>query len=168
MSYLILSTVSDEEKKFGNIGTSSNPPAPATSATLATTRKVIKHWRFKAKQQQDRAGKVVLRPSKLKLDRKDAESLFLDFSVACSKELDSIASSESRNSSKKKKKSKQDPSKNEAEASLQRRKASSCAEQARQMSSDELTDAIDILADFLEESVVFPKKMSYMAELMYT
>jgi hypothetical protein len=36
------------------------------------------------------------------------------------------------------------------------------------MSNDELSDTIDILADFLEESIVFPKKMSYMAELMYT
>jgi hypothetical protein len=36
------------------------------------------------------------------------------------------------------------------------------------MSHDELSDTIDILAAYLEESVVFPKKMSYMAELMYT
>ena len=150
-------------------------PTTTTSATLATTRKVIKHWRFKAKLQQqqqvrDRSNKVVLRPSKLKLDRKDPESLFRDFSAACCKELDSIASSKSGDLSKKKK-SKKNPAKSDADGgdATLRRKASSCAEQARhQMSGDELSDAIDILADFLEESVVFPKKMSYMAELMYT
>ena len=147
-------------------------PTATTSATLATTRKVIKHWRFKAKQQQqqtrERPNKVVLRPSKLKLDRKDPESLFRDFSAACCKELDSIASSKAGDSSKKKK-SKKDATKSDVGDATLRRKASSCAEQARQqMSSDELSDAIDILADFLEESVVFPKKMSYMAELMYT
>ena len=149
---------------------SSASTATASEITTSTTRRVIKHWRFKTKH-QNRPTKIFLRPSKLNMKRNDPESLFRDFSVACSKELDSIASSdlfETRDSCKKKKKSKKDSSKVDADAMLQRRKASSCAEQARQLSNDELSDAIDILADFLEESVVFPKKMSYMAELMYT
>jgi len=45
-----------------------------------------------------------------------------------------------------------------------RRKVSTCAEQARA----DLTHDIDRLADFLEESISLPKKMSYMAEMMYT
>jgi len=47
-----------------------------------------------------------------------------------------------------------------------RRKVSTCAEQAR--GATDLTHDIDRLADFLEESISLPKKMSYMAEMMYT
>jgi len=46
------------------------------------------------------------------------------------------------------------------------RKVSTCAEQAR--GATDLTHDIDRLADFLEESISLPKKMSYMAEMMYT
>jgi len=53
----------------------------------------------------------------------------------------------------------------EAKAETQR-KTSTCAQQARQ--DTELTQDIDRLADYLEESVLLPKKMSYMAEMMYT
>jgi len=47
-----------------------------------------------------------------------------------------------------------------------RRKVSTCAEQAR--GATDLAHDIDRLADFLEESISLPKKMSYMAEMMYT
>ena len=164
----------------------STPSSTATTSTVqSSTKKVNKNWKFKAKpdsKQQQRTFKVVLRPSRLNLaTKKDGESLFRDFSVACTKELDSIARSKScdaaftrSSSTSKKKKSKKDSSKvslsptshHGHHACQKRRKVSSCAEQARQR--DDLSDTIDILADFLEESVVFPKKMSYMAELMYT
>jgi hypothetical protein len=155
---------------------SSNATSSSTTATSATSiKKVTKNWRFKAKPESKQLQppfRFVLRPSKLNLDKTDPESLFRDFSAACSKELDSIArfDPESRREpTKKKKKSKSDPANVPVHLHhLKRRKASSCAEQARQMSNDELSDTIDILADFLEESIVFPKKMSYMAELMYT
>jgi hypothetical protein len=54
-----------------------------------------------------------------------------------------------------------------------KRKAStSCAQQARNecynTNSAEVNLSIDYLADYLEETILFPKKMSYMAELMYT
>jgi len=42
--------------------------------------------------------------------------------------------------------------------------SASCAQQARQ----DLSQDIDRLTDFLEESIMLPKKMSYMAEMMYT
>lgn len=41
---------------------------------------------------------------------------------------------------------------------------STCAQQARQ----DVTNDIDRLTDYLEESILLPKKMSYMAEMMYT
>ena len=166
----------------------SSPPATSTSSTASiqsSTNKVNKNWKFKAKpdsKQQQRSFKVVLRPSRLNLaTKKDGESLFRDFSVACTKELDSIARSKScdaaftrSSSASTKKKQKKDSSKvtlspathHGHHACQKRRKASSCAEQARQ--HDDLSDTIDLLADYLEESVMFPKKMSYMAELMYT
>lgn len=48
----------------------------------------------------------------------------------------------------------------------QRKNSSTCAQQARQ--NTELSQDIDRLADYLEESILLPKKMSYMAEMMYT
>nr|XP_040563492.1 oxidative stress-responsive serine-rich protein 1-like [Lepeophtheirus salmonis] len=44
-------------------------------------------------------------------------------------------------------------------------KAVNCATQARQSYNDV---SVDDLAGYLENSMVFPKKMSYMAEMMYT
>jgi len=157
------------------------------TSSNVTTIKVNKNWRFKAKSDSLQRP-FVLRPSKLSsLARKDrGEALFREFSVECSKELDSIAtasphttsSSTSHFNSKRHTTSGKKKcgdvllspmtSHHNHHACQKRRKASSCAEQARQLSQDELDETIDILADFLEESVVFPKKMSYMAELMYT
>ena len=48
----------------------------------------------------------------------------------------------------------------------QRKNSATCAQQARQ--NTELSQDIDRLADYLEESILLPKKMSYMAEMMYT
>ena len=161
----------------------SSPPSSSV-----TTKKVNKNWRFKAKSDSIQRP-FVLRPSKLSsLARKDrGEALFREFSVECSKELDSIATASSplttpssstskRHTTSGKKKCKNSDvtispmtsHHHHHHTCQKRRKASSCAEQARQLSQDELDETIDILADFLEESVVFPKKMSYMAELMYT
>ena len=40
-----------------------------------------------------------------------------------------------------------------------------CAQQARKEYND---ISVDDLAGYLEDSIVFPKNMSYMAEMMYT
>ena len=42
----------------------------------------------------------------------------------------------------------------------------SCAEQARKEFQNDVS--VNDLAGYLEDSIVFPKKMSYMAEMMYT
>jgi len=52
----------------------------------------------------------------------------------------------------------------EEEAKSTQRKTSTCAQQAAARQDID----IDRLADYLEESVLLPKKMSYMAEMMYT
>lgn len=44
---------------------------------------------------------------------------------------------------------------------------SSCAQQARN-EDENISYSIDRLTDYLEESILLPKKMSYMAEMMYT
>ena len=44
--------------------------------------------------------------------------------------------------------------------------SSSCAQQARKEYQNDVS--VNDLAGYLEDSVVFPKKMSYMAEMMYT
>lgn len=55
----------------------------------------------------------------------------------------------------------------EAKTAGPERKTSTCAQQAARQDT-ELSQDIDRLADYLEESVLLPKKMSYMAEMMYT
>ena len=44
--------------------------------------------------------------------------------------------------------------------------SSSCAQQAQRVVHPDIS--VDDLAGYLEDSIVFPKKMSYMAEMMYT
>lgn len=46
--------------------------------------------------------------------------------------------------------------------------SSSCAQQAQKMVVVHHDVSVDDLAGYLEDSIVFPKKMSYMAEMMYT
>ncbi len=136
-----------------------------------------------------------LRPSQLtaalEVDKKDksAEARFSEFSAACCKELESIEkTSKSKKAAKKTQVENENPKALEAASepnhdqvktkkkAQKRRKQSSCAEQARAISSSEYNHNtphdinldVDLLADYLEESILIPKKMSYMAELMYT
>lgn len=58
------------------------------------------------------------------------------------------------------------PSPTTANAAAQDKSTSTtCAQQARKEYND---ISVDDLAGYLEDSIVFPKKMSYMAEMMYT
>ena len=63
-------------------------------------------------------------------------------------------------------------SKKPSRVQKKRKASTSCAQQARNecynTNSAEINLSIDYLADYLEETILFPKKMSYMAELMYT
>ena len=73
---------------------------------------------------------------------------FSEFLNACSREIATIEESEQQ----------------------KQRKSSTCAQQAREEHdhSAAVNFSIDVLTDYLEETVLLPKKMSYMAELMYT
>lgn len=108
------------------------------------------------KKKQPQKLKICLRPSKLNhvvASVQSAESRFSTFSADCSRELDTIAKCDQKDNVQKK------------------RKASSCAQQARSeclSSAESVNLSIDILTDYLEETMLLPKKMSYMAELMYT
>jgi len=104
-----------------------------------------------------------LRPSKLKPKTESGtESRFSDFSAACSRELDTIAAKPDEDKSE---------NCNKSQNKKKRKASASCAQQARNeclTSSDSVNISIDYLTDYLEETILFPKKMSYMAELMYT
>merc|ERR1712008_511461 len=59
----------------------------------------------------------------------------------------------------------------DANSTKDNKRKTSCAQQARcegLPSSDAVNLSIDILTDYLDEAILFPKKLSYMAELMYT
>ena len=72
---------------------------------------------------------------------------FSEFLNACSREIATIEESEQQ----------------------KQRKSSTCAQQAREEHDHAAVNfSIDVLTDYLEETVLLPKKMSYMAELMYT
>merc|ERR1712004_761150 len=72
---------------------------------------------------------------------------FSEFLNACSREIATIEESEQQ----------------------KQRKSSTCAQQAREEHDHSAVNfSIDVLTDYLEETVLLPKKMSYMAELMYT
>ena len=72
---------------------------------------------------------------------------FSEFLSACSREIATIEESEQQ----------------------KQRKSSTCAQQAREEHDHSAVNfSIDVLTDYLEETVLLPKKMSYMAELMYT
>ena len=109
-----------------------------------------------------------IRPSKLKPKTEngttmESSRLFSDFSAACSRELDTIAVAKAADD--------QQPQ-SEKRPQKKRKASASCAQQARnecQLSNNDSVDiSIDFLTDYLEETILFPKKMSYMAELMYT
>merc|ERR1712223_372767 len=122
--------------------------------------------------------KIHLRPSKLtqaisgKTDSnntsKGAESRFIDFSADCSRALDTIVK---ENSSKDASEIDQEFEEKGSKGARNNKRKISCAQQARSEylpSSEAVNLSIDILTDYLDEAILFPKKMSYMAELMYT
>merc|ERR1711981_193582 len=110
-----------------------------------------------------------IRPSKLKPKTEngttmESSRLFSDFSAACSRELDTIAVAKAAED--------QQQPQSEKRPRKKRKASASCAQQARNECSlsnnDSVDISIDFLTDYLEETILFPKKMSYMAELMYT
>jgi len=91
------------------------------------------------------------KPEKSEISEVSAETgdNFSDFLTACSREIATIEESEQK----------------------KQRKSSSCAQQARLEEHEHAAAvdfSIDVLTDYFEETVLLPKKMSYMAELMYT
>ena len=142
--------------------------------------KPLKNKKVKQKRKPKRLN---LRPSKLTLivdrlqaDKKAPDSRFSEFSADCSKALETIEKSSKAQPKKLKKKVKKPNRESVPEESAKprvqkkRKASSSCAQQARNVcyNNSEVDLSIDYLADYLEETIVFPKKMSYMAELMYT
>jgi hypothetical protein len=152
------------------------------------------HSKFKRRTRERRRqrAQVSLKPSKLThvLDEmkasdqigeesasrlKSAEARFSDFSAACSKELETIERDTSVRPKKKNSKCtgssvSDDQERSKRSRAHKRRKSSaSCAQQARnECYNPDVNLSIDILADYLDEAILLPKKMSYMAELMYT
>jgi len=156
----------------------------STSNTSKTEAKSIIHRihpssRLKKKSKVNKkTRKIQLRPSKLtqviavKTDSKkvsqEAESRFIDFSADCSRALETIAKENSEKDA-----SGTDPEYEDKRSKSARntKRKTSCAQQARSEclpSSEAVNLSIDILTDYLDEAILFPKKMSYMAELMYT
>merc|ERR1739844_861429 len=121
--------------------------------------------------QKPKSSSVHLRPSKLSQVVKNSsnpksttssqtESRFIDFSADCSRELETIVKDSKTSSTDLTEKDALTKAKNN-------KRKTSCAQQARN-ESDAVNLSIDILTDYLDEAILFPKKMSYMAELMYT
>ena len=124
-----------------------------------------------SKKQKQKSSSVHLRPSKLSQVVKNSsnpksttssqtESRFIDFSADCSRELETIVKDSKTSSTDLTDKDALTKAKNN-------KRKTSCAQQARN-ESDAVNLSIDILTDYLDEAILFPKKMSYMAELMYT
>merc|ERR1711902_303183 len=146
----------------------------------SSSQKSFKRKKVMQKKTKKPKFRVNIRPSKLtsivekiQSDQKSPESRFSDFSD-CSKALEDISAK-----LKKKPKSKvasldQDSdsgsqSKAPLRAQKKRKASSSCAQQARnECYNADINASMDFLTDYLEETILFPKKMSYMAELMYT
>jgi len=144
-------------------------------------RKVISH----RKKPQVR---INLRPSKLSSivnkikaeEQKPSDSRFSEFSADCSKALETIEKAAPKPKKKvtKSKKikvnsdqvshDKDSTTKAPLRAQKKRKASSSCAQQARnECYNTDVNASMDFLALALEEMYI-PKKMSYMAELMYT
>merc|ERR1712083_452639 len=158
----------------------------SSSNTSKTEAKSIIHRIHPSSRLKKKAGKVNkktrkihLRPSKLtqaisgnKTDSNDtskgAESRFIDFSADCSRALDTIVK---ENSSKDALGTDQEFEEKGSKGARNNKRKISCAQQARSEylpSSEAVNLSIHILTDYLDEAILFPKKMSYMAELMYT
>ena len=110
------------------------------------------------------SSKILLKPSKLNLSgpeksssgknisKSESTDNFSNFLTDCSREIATIEVVTIDDSELQK-----------------QRKSSTCAQQAREEHDHVNVDfSIDVLTDYLEETVLLPKKMSYMAELMYT
>ena len=150
----------------------------STKSTKAIIHRIHPSSRLKKKNKVTKktskipSSSVLLRPSKLthvvahktessKASSSQAESRFIDFSADCSRELETILKDSSKSTTEEK----------DANSTKDNKRKTSCAQQARcegLPSSDAVNLSIDILTDYLDEAILFPKKMSYMAELMYT
>jgi len=153
----------------------------------SSSQKSFKRKKVMQKKTKKPKFRVNIRPSKLtsivekiQSDQKSPESRFSDFSD-CSKALEDISAKPKKKATKLKKKPKSKVasldkdsdsiSQNKAplRAQKKRKASSSCAQQARnECYNADINASMDFLADYLEETILFPKKMSYMAELMYT
>ena len=146
---------------------SSNNGANVRNSVL---KKKLRHRRHRSRNKELlEAKKVSLKPSKLTQAVVDAtkgitsEARFSDFSADCARELETIQHTQDTNSAKK-----EDELQSRAQ-NKKRKATSSCAQQARnECFNSDLNLDIDLLTDYLEETILLPKKMSYMAELMYT
>jgi len=153
-------------------------------STTSGSGSVVKRWRKKRSKVKK---VVVLRPSKLQqpavVQGISGNGPERHFSFEhCSKELESIEKQSKENvlrprssslpskkinyshSNKINKTSNNTTTeiKTHKDEKKQRKRQTTCAQQAH------LSQDIDRLTDYLEESILLPKKMSYMAEMMYT
>jgi len=157
----------------------------STSNTSKTETKPMIHRihpssRLKKKGKVNKkTRKIQLRPSKLtqviavktesKKVSQEAESRFIDFSADCSRALETIEKENSKKDTASG--TDQEYEEKSTKSARNNKRKTSCAQQARSEylpSSDAVNLSIDILTDYLDEAILFPKKMSYMAELMYT
>jgi hypothetical protein len=151
----------------------------------SSIRRVSESPKFKAKspaaaRKKKSKRQIQLRPSRLdhivvvapEESSPETESRFSTFSADCSRELETIVQNSSVAEKRLKGKNKDVTSVKEDEkrAQKKRKTSASCAQQARSecLPADAINVSVDLLADYLEESILLPKKMSYMAELMYT
>lgn len=162
------------EWRYGEVKPEIHRVHPASKFKKRTKRIVRKR--------QNSSPTIVLRPSKLTnlvvnetQKSNPTESPFSTFSADCSRELETIVKASTKKVTKVDKASKSKTIIKDKPQSMQkvpssrpqkRRKASSCAQQA--LNPESVNLSIDILTDYLEETILLPKKMSYMAELMYT
>ena len=114
-----------------------------------------------------------LRPPQLKIPPPKGDKMEHFSFETCSKELESIMQKSNpiirpRSSSLPSKSSHKSPvvatviAKPKKKKPVAKTQTQTCAQQAN------LSQDIDRLTDYLEESILLPKKMSYMAEMMYT
>lgn len=159
-------------RKKVSLSTNSTKSTKAIIHKIHPSSRLKKKYKVTKKTSKVPSSSVLLRPSKLthvvahktessKASSSQAESRFIDFSADCSRELETILKDSSKSTTEEK----------DATSTKDNKRKTSCAQQARcegLPSSDAVNLSIDILTDYLDEAILFPKKMSYMAELMYT
>lgn len=139
------------------------------NASMSSSKNsILKKGRCGRRRKKVEGKKVTLKPSKLTQAVKDAtrgiasEARFSEFSADCARELESIEKNGTPPTSS-------SAPEDQSRAHKKRKATSSCAQQARnECFNSDLNFDIDLLTDYLEETILLPKKMSYMAELMYT